>query len=128
MTSPRSFEAELDELKSTALSLGVARYVAEDPNAASRAGIWLDETVERWSGMPVADIAVEASRRLDELEAWAGRVQEERPELWATRRTDYAHAKLTLQSARSGSFQTAAGPFADFLSDMGTPSDELDIH
>jgi hypothetical protein len=123
-----SFEAEIDSVKSAALSLAVARYLAEDPNAASRAGIWRDETVERWSGRPVEDIAAEASRRLDELEAWAERVQEERPELWATRRTDYAHAKLTLQSARSGSFQTAAGPLADFLSDMGTPSDELDIH
>jgi hypothetical protein len=128
MPSPPSFEAEIDALRSAALSLAVARYLAEDPNAAPRAGIWLDEQAAEWSRRPAADIAAEATRQLDALESWAERVQEERPELWTTRRTEYAHAKLTLQSARSGSFQTAAGPLADFLADMGTSGSELDIH
>jgi hypothetical protein len=128
MSSSPSFEAEIDALRSAALSLAVARYLAEDPNAASRAGIWLDEAAAQWSRRSVEDIAAEASRQLDALESWAERVQAERPELWTTRRTEYAHAKLTLQSARSGSFQTAAGPLADFLADMGTAGSELDIH
>jgi hypothetical protein len=125
---PTPPEAQIDALRSAALSLAVARYLAEDPNAAPRAGIWLDEPAEAWRRRPVEEIAAEASRRLDELEAWAERVQDEQPELWTTRRTEYAQAKLTLQSARSGSFQTAAGPLADFLADMGTAGSELDIH
>lgn len=125
---PQSPETEIDALKDVALSLAVARYLAEDPNAASRAHVWLDEAADTWRRRPVEEIAAEATRRLEQLETWAERVQDARPELWTTRRTEYAHAKLTLQSARSGSFRTAAGPLGDFLADVGTAGEELDIH
>jgi hypothetical protein len=55
-------------------------------------------------------------------------VSEERPDLYETRRMDYLNAMLALQSARSGSFRTATGALHDFLSDVGTPGERLDIH
>ncbi len=38
------------------------------------------------------------------------------------------NALLALQSARSGSFRTTTGALHDFLSEIGTPGERLDIH
>ena len=120
--------AEIRELSSRALSLAVARYLSDDPNAVPRAGTWLDGEADRWRQRDAEDIAAEATRLLDRLESWQERIAEERPELSETRRIDYLNAKLALQSARSGSFATAAGPLNDFLKSVGTPAERLDIH
>lgn len=120
--------AEIRELSSRALSLAVARYLSDDPNAVPRAGTWLDGEADRWRQRDTDEIAAEATRLLDRLESWQERIAEERPELSETRRIDYLNAKLALQSARSGSFVTAAGPLNDFLKSVGTPAERLDIH
>ena len=121
-------ESEIRSLAARAQSLAVARYLSDDPNAVDRAGPFLDAEAEEWRGRGADAIAQEASEALDALEAWSERVQDERPELFETRRTDYLHAKLALGSARTGSFGTAAGPLYDFLQRMGTARDRLDIH
>ncbi len=121
-------ESEIRSLAARAQALAVARYLSDDPNAVSRAGPFLDAEVEEWRGRGADAIAQEASEALDALEEWAERVQDERPELFETRRTDYLHAKLALGSARTGSFGTAAGSLYDFLQRMGTARDRLDIH
>ena len=120
--------AEIRLLSSRAQSLAVARYLSDDPNAVPRAGIWLDGDADHWRQRPVEEIAAEATRLLDQLESWRERIGEERPQLAETRHMEYMNAKLALQSARSGSFGTAAGPLHDFLSDVGTPGERLDIH
>ncbi len=120
--------SEIRALAASALGLAVARYLNEDPNAVPRAGVWLDAEADRWRQRPRDDIAAEAERRLVELEAWKERVQEQRPALYETRRMDAVNATLALQSARSGSFGTASGPLLDFLSEVGTPGQRLDIH
>lgn len=120
--------AEIRGLSSRAQSLAVARYLSDDPNAVPRAGIWLDGEADRWRQCPAEEIAAEASRLLDQLEAWEEHMSEERPQVYETRRMDALNAKLALQSARSGSFATAAGPLSDFLADVGTPGERLDIH
>ncbi len=121
-------ESEIRSLAARAQALAVARYLSDDPNAVGRAGPFLDAEVEEWRGRGADAIAQEASEALDALEEWAERVQDERPELFETRRTDYLHAKLALGTARTGSFGTAAGPLYDFLQRMGTARDRLDIH
>jgi hypothetical protein len=120
--------AEIREFSSRALSLAVARYLSDDPNAVPRAGMWLDSNADLWRRRPADEIAAEATRLLDLLESWQERISEERPELFETRRIDYLNAKLTLQSARSGSFATGAGSLNDFLAAVGTPGERLDIH
>jgi hypothetical protein len=121
-------EAELKELRDRALSLAVARYLHDDPNAEGRAGVWLDATAREWRSRSEDEIGAEATRLLERLDAWQERAQAEAPEVWETRRVDANHARLNLQSARSGSFRTAAGPLADFLRGVGAAVDTLDIH
>lgn len=120
--------AEIRALSARAQSLAVARYLSDHPDAAPRAGVWLDGEADRWRERPAGEIALEAQRVLDDLEAWAERVREERPEMYETRRMDYVNAKLALQSAASGAFGASAGPLSDFLARVGAPSDRLDIH
>lgn len=78
--------------------------------------------------MPVSEIQREATRQLDLLEQWAVEVQRDSPETWEQDRITYAHAKLALQSARSGSFGAAAGSLHDFLRAVGAQTQSLDIH
>jgi hypothetical protein len=120
--------AEIRGLSSRALMLAVARYLSDDPNAVPRAGQWLDGEADRWRQRPAREIAAEASKVLDMLEAWQERVSEGRPNFYETRRMDYMNARLALQSARSGSFRTTSGALHDFLRDVGTPGERLDIH
>jgi hypothetical protein len=121
-------EAELKELRDRALSLAVARYLHDDPNAERRAGVWLDATAREWRSRSEDEIGAEATRLLERLDGWQERVKAEAPDVWETRRVDANHARLNLQSARSGSFRTAAGPLADFLRGVGAAVDTLDIH
>ena len=117
-------EAEIRGLAAHAQSLAVARYLSEDPNAVGRAGPFLDADAQTWRTREPEEIAAEAERTRDALEAWAENAD---PELRETRRPDYLHAKLALGSAASGTFGTAAGPLYDFLKRMGTARDRLDI-
>jgi len=118
----------IDDIAQGAMMLAVARYLHDHPDAAASATTWLDDDIESWRQRPTADIADEASKRLEALERWRSHTQTSDREAWESDRTTYAHAKLTLQSARSGSFETAAGSLVDFLRDVGAPTEELDIH
>jgi hypothetical protein len=121
-------KVSIDGLAQGALMLAVARYLHDHPDAATSATTWLDRDVESWRQRPTADIADEATKRLEALEGWRSRTEASDRASWESDRTTYAHASLTLQSARSGSFETAAGSLLDFLRDVGAPADELDIH
>jgi hypothetical protein len=108
-----------------ALRLGVARYLADHPGT-DPGPPWVRDDVIAWRDRGAEAIAAEAERRLAELEDW--RRAAERTDAWETRRVEYNQARWTLQSARSGAFGSAAGPFADFLRAVGEPVDELEVH
>jgi hypothetical protein len=116
------------ELLPRSLSLAVARYLHDRPEAAESAEAWRDDEVERWMTRPVEDIQEDATDGLEALEEWADEVREDAPEEWEEGRVDYLQAQLNFQSARSGSFGTAAGGLADFLADMGEDVDVLEEH
>jgi hypothetical protein len=128
--------ARLDQLKALAavagiraaardaLRLGVARYLTDHPGVEAGEP-WVRDEVVAWRDRGAEAIAAEAERRLAELEDW--RRAAERTSVWQTRSVEYNHARMTLQSARTGSFGSAAGPFVDFLRDVGEPVDELEV-
>ena len=119
-------EEQIDVLSSGALSLAVARYLHDHPEAAQKVNsAWIDDEVERWRARGADDIGDEATHRLEVLEPWVEEAQREDPELFETRRLDSVHARMALQSARSGAFGTAAGPLADFLTEAGEQPDTL---
>lgn len=123
-----ALRSRAEELGRGALTLAVARYLKDHPDAEARVEDWVDESVESWLAKPVSEIQAEATRRLDQLEAWAKQAQREKPDIWEQERITYAHAKLALQSARSGAFGTAAGSLHDFLAAAGARTEILDIH
>jgi hypothetical protein len=117
----------IEEQMNAALTLAIARYLQVHPKKKKKAGEWMDAEVEAWTAKPTAGIQEEATRRLTDLEAWENQVGTRYPAIWESYRLTYIHAKLTLQSARSGSFATASGSFYNFLLDVGAPVDELAI-
>jgi hypothetical protein len=123
-----ALQGQPEELGRDGLTLAVARYLKDHSDAEARVEDWLDESVENWRKKPVSEIQAEATRKLDQLESWAKQAQQEDPETWERERITYAHAKLALQSARSGAFGTAAGSLQDFLTAAGAPAQRLDIH
>jgi hypothetical protein len=123
-----ALRSRVEELGRGGLLLAVARYLRDHPDAEGRVEDWLDESVETWRHKSVTEIQAEATRRLSQLESWAEHAQQEAPSVWDEERITYAHAKLALQSARSGAFGTAAGSLQDFLKAAGAPAQSLDIH
>lgn len=119
-------EDQIDVLSSGAQSLAIARYLRDHPDARGRVNAaWLDAEVEQWAARDADAIGAEATHRLDVLEQWAEDAQSEDPASYETRRLDSVHARMALQSARSGAFGTAAGPLADFLTQAGEQPDTL---
>ena len=104
------------ELLPASLSLAVARYLKDHPDAVEKAGAWLDDEAREWMARPVDAIRAEATRGLEALEE--GEMD----------RVELLQAQLNFQSARSGSFATASGSLVDFLTDMGEEVDVLDEH
>ena len=104
------------ELLPASLSLAVARYLKDHPDAVAKAGAWLDDDARVWMARSVDEIGAEATEGLEALEE--GEID----------RVDYLQAQLNFQSARSGSFATASGSLTDFLVDMGEDVDVLDEH
>jgi hypothetical protein len=123
-----ALQSRAEELGRGALSLAVARYLKDHPDAEKGVEDWLDESVESWRRKSVSEMQAEATRRLDNLEKWAKQAQQDGPTTWEQERITYAHAKLALQSARSGAFGTAAGSLNDFLKAAGARPQSLDIH
>ena len=119
-------EERIRTLAAGSLSLAVARYLHDVPEARERANpVWLDAEVERWNARPAEEIAAEAAHRLEVLDEWEREVQAVDPELWEERRVDALHARFNLQSAGSGSFASAAGALVDFLREVGAEPDTL---
>jgi hypothetical protein len=119
--------AELRDHVMTSLQLAIARYLKDHPDLVAQASAWVDPTIEHWAARPVSEIAGEATRRLDRLEAWRERTRAQYPDVWETDRTEYLEAKLALQSARSGSFDTAMGSLREFLRSVGAQPMALNI-
>lgn len=120
--------SEIGEQLTASLRLAVARYLTDHPDAVSDAGVWVDGDVEAVMAQPLEALQHEATERLEALEDWKERAQDEDPAEWESGRVDYLHAQLNLQSARSGSFATASGSLVDFLSSVGEEVDVLDEH
>ena len=116
------------ELLPASVSLAVARYLKDHPDAVQKAGAWLDDEAGEWMARPVDEIGAEATEGLKALEEWAEEVRADAPEQWEEGRVDYLQAQLNFQSARSGSFATSAGSLTDFLVDMGEDVEVLDEH
>jgi hypothetical protein len=123
-----ALEQDIDALAAGSLSLAVARYLHDHSRARWKVNrVWIDDEVKRWRKQGTDEIAHEATARLERLEQWEQAAPDEEPELYETRRIDAVHAKLNLQSARSGQFGTAAGPLADFLRNAGASVDTLQL-
>jgi hypothetical protein len=112
------------DLLAQSLALAIARYLQDRPQAAACAGAWGDGDVQTWMGRPPDAIAAEATKGLEALDEW----RDEEPDEWEAGRVEFLQAQLNFQSARSGSFATAAGSLADFLAEMGEDVDVLDEH
>lgn len=76
--------------------------------------------------MSVEEIESEASRRLELLARWETETRRHHPEVWESDRVRSLQAELSLQSAKTGHFGTAAGGLHDFLQDVGADVQELD--
>lgn len=120
--------SEIQEQLAASLRLAVARYLKEHPDAVPEAGVWVDNDVEATMAQPVEALRLKAADRLEALEDWKERAQDEDPAAWDIGRVDYLQAQLNLQSAQSGSFATASGSLADFLRSVGEEVDVLDEH
>ena len=120
--------AEIREQSRSAVSLAIARYAKEHPEARAAAEAWADPAVAKYLQLSADEISAEAARRLGQLAEWTQRVQREVPEAWEQDRVSSLQAELSLQSARTGHFETAAGGLHDFLVDVGAEVDELNEH
>ena len=94
----------IEDYARAALALAIAHYLAHHPEAVERAGTWIDAPAARWRQRSVVEIQAEAARLLDQLEAWRVETETSLPDVWRAGRPEYINTKLTLQSARSGSF------------------------
>ncbi len=120
--------AEMREQSRGAVSLAIARYAQEHPEAREAAEAWADPAVATFLKMSVNEISGEAARRLDQLAKWEERARKEFPQVWEQDRVNVLQAELSLQSARTGHYETAAGGLHDFLFDVGAQVEELDEH
>lgn len=123
-----ALRAEVEALAADSLSLTIARYLIDHPEATSTAGDWKTTTVERWMEKPPNELQHEATKQLARLDELEQQINSEQPELWEPLRVGFVHAKLNLQSARSGFFGTASGSLYGFLSALGVAVDNFDIH
>jgi hypothetical protein len=120
--------AEMRDQSRSAVSLAIARYAQEHPEAREAANAWADPAVATFLKLSAKEISTEASRRLGQLAEWTQRAQRDFPDVWEQDRVTSLQTELSLQSARTGNFQTAAGGLHDFLVDVGAKVDELNEH
>ena len=124
----RAVAAVVREQEVAALALAIARYLLEHPASPPAAARWVDPLIDAKRALGVEGIKAEASRRLSELDTWEQQSQAVFPDVYRAHRRGAQHARLALQSARSGSFATASGSLHDFLVDAGEPVQQLDFH
>ena len=108
------------------LTLGVARYLKEHPEAEARGSSWRNADVDRWLARSSDEIADEARRRLEELDRLRERAAEDAAG-WESARIDYLNARLNLENVASGAFLGAAGGLHDFLRDVGAEVSSFDV-
>lgn len=123
-----ALRTEVEALAADSLSLAIARYLVDHPEATRAAADWKTTTVERWMKKPLKELQGEATKRLARLDELEQQIKSEHADLWEPLRIEFVHTKLNLQSARSGSFRTASGSLYGFLSSLGAAVDNLDIH
>lgn len=123
-----ALRTEVEALAADSLSLAIARYLIDHPEATYAAADWKTTTVELWMEKPLKELQDEATKRLARLDELERQIKSEHTDLWEPLRIEFVHTKLNLQSARSGSFRTASGSLYDFLSALGAAVDNFDIH
>jgi hypothetical protein len=104
-----------DQVNQDVLRLAVRRFLADHPDHLDRARDWLaalDIPEHQALVRPDPGELEAAELRLDQLRAVGGQVLQ---------------AGLAAEAARSGTFDAAGGPLADFLVDVGWPVARLDI-
>ena len=117
--------AQLRQSSAIALHLGVARYILAHPEAEATAGHWLSPAAKVWIARGQDQVVLEAVEQLNHLERWGEQTQVTHSQLYAAHQSTWHHARLTLQSAVSGSFETTGGSMADFLRSVGGQSQSI---
>lgn len=128
MPSSDELRQRADVLLQDALALAIARYLHDHPDAPEAARTWLEGDQTALVELDALSIAESASENLDRLDVLTADVLEHGGNLVEEMRVQLAHSRLDLQSARSGSFETAVGSLRDFLVDAGAAPRDLDIH
>ena len=117
--------AQLRQSSAVALHLGVARYLLAHPEAEATAGHWLSPAAKAWVARGQNEVVLEAVEQLNHLERWGEQTQVTHTQLYAAEQSTWHHARLTLQSAVSGSFETTGGSMADFVRSVGGQSQSI---
>jgi hypothetical protein len=130
MPTPSSDELRrrANALLQESLALAIARYLHDHPDAPDAARTWLEGDQTALVDLDSPSIFAAASEGLERLEVLKTDVLAYGGDLAEELRVELAHSQLGLQSARSGSFETAVGSLRDFLIDAGATPRDFDIH
>lgn len=112
-----------EQLLGDGMGLAIARWTLDHPGKPAPAP-W-DELSAPWLGRSATQLGTEADARLAEVD----RLSTDRTGACrAAMRMSLLHARMALDSARTGSFATAAGSMVDFLRAVGESPRILDVH
>jgi hypothetical protein len=113
-----------------ALSLAIARYLLDHPDAAQSGKLdtWINPTVSTWRARSRDELTAEAEATLEQVQRLQDEIAASTPALWNQLRASFLRTRMALGSARTGSFETAAGPLADFLRAAGETPAPMDFH
>jgi hypothetical protein len=111
--------AQIRLLAADSLSLAVARYLLDHPEALSNAKAWVNAEVRAFLLLPPAGMQARAADMLAALDSACRQAQGEFPAVWSGLQHHWAHSRLDLESAASGNYSRAAGSLHDFLLSVG---------
>ncbi|HET7865674.1 MAG TPA: hypothetical protein VFL86_14825 [Burkholderiaceae bacterium] len=111
--------AQIQLLAADSLSLAVARYLLDHPDALSNAKAWVNAEVQAFLLLPPGGMQARAAEMLAALDSACRQAQEEFPAVWGGLQHHWAHSRLDLESAASGNYAHAAGSLLDFLRSVG---------
>ncbi len=117
--------ARLQSLAASAMALGVARYLLAHPETSDVGAHWLTPLAQGWMTQGQDAVVLEAVEVLNQIERWGDRTQVQHPAVYSAHKSTWHHARLTLQSTVSGSFETTGGPMADFVRAVGGQAETL---
>lgn len=118
--------AEIEGLTQDSLALAAARFGADHEQAQSLSRAW-SEYHPDWSARDTDFYVTESGRLRATLTSVRDRLRDVAPEALGTTLPDLLRVEMTLNSAETGVFATAAGSLADFLRDAGAEFDELEF-